>query len=276
MATFVNTNQNGGKSINAKGITALILLGVLVILLFNAFAIVPAGHTGVRTTFGSVSGTTGEGLVFKVPFVQDIVRVDNRTAALPMITEAVTGDLQSVRMEYTVNYLLAGDMSAHVFETIGVGFESIIIRPTVEETVKDITARYTIEQLITERARVSADIASALQRELSDRGFVFERFNIVDFAFSEEFSDSIEQVRIAEQNALRAEQDLARVEFEAAQEIEMARAQAEVLRLQAQELTETNLLAMWIEKWDGVLPRVMSEDSGMLLSFDLEDITRTP
>jgi regulator of protease activity HflC (stomatin/prohibitin superfamily) len=157
--------------------------------------------------------------------------------------------------------------SAHIFRTIGTGYQSIIVRPAVEETIKDITSRYPIEVLITERARVSADITTTLQQVLGERGLTFERFNIADFAFSAEFSHAIEAVRIAEQNALRAEQDLVRVQFEAQAEIARAEAQAEVLRLQARELTETNLQAMWIESWNGVLPQVVSDGSGLLINI---------
>jgi len=278
MAIFKKTN-NGEVRV---GRIFLISIGFVlgIIMFFSSFAIIPAGHSGVRVTLGRVVGVEGEGLIFTPPFIQRIIIMDNRTQAVEMNTEAVTRDLQAVRMVYTVNYFLNPDMTDNVFQTIGTGFESIVIRPTVEETVKDITARYTIEELITERARVSADIAAALQTTLSARGFTFERFNIVDFSFSIEFSNAIEQVRIAEQNALRAEQDLARVEFEAEADRAMARAQADVLRYQAQELTDTNLMAMWIERWNGILPQVMTGDGGgMLLNFDLttiEEISTNP
>ena len=270
-----NGNTKAGKTGRIVFASICFILGIITII--NSIAIIPAGHSGVRVTLGRVGGVESEGLTFKLPFVQRIVIMDNRTQALEMNTEAVTRDLQAVNMVYTVNYFLNADMTDNVFQTIGTGFESIIIRPTVEETVKDITARYTIEELITERARVSADIASALQATLSARGFTFERFNIVDFSFSSEFSNAIEQVRIAEQNALRAEQDLARVEFEAEADRAMARAQADVLRYQAQELTDTNLMAMWIERWNGILPQIMTGDGGgMLLNFDLATIEETP
>jgi len=256
-----------------KVAVVVVVLIALLIVVLSSFVVVPAGHTGVRVTMGRVVGQEREGLIFTPPFIQNVVLMDNRTQALEMETEAVTRDLQGVRMVYTVNYSLNSDMAGNVFREIGLGFESIIIRPTVEETVKDITARYTIEELITQRARVSADIAAELQSNLSIRGFTFERFNIVDFAFSVEFSNAIEQVRIAEQHALRAYQDLERSRHEAEAERVMARAQADVLRYQAAELTDTNLMAMWIERWNGVLPSVMTGDgNGMFLNFDLGDI----
>jgi len=257
------------KSSVRKWIILGAVLLVAVVGLMSTIRIVPPGHTGVRVLAGNVRGQVSEGLHFVVPFVEYIQMMNNRTVAMEMNTEAVTRDLQAVRMNYIVNYQLNSDASSNVFRTIGIAYEAIVLRPIVEETLKDITARYAIEELITERARVSADITSALQVAFTARGFTLERFNIVDFHFSAEFSSAIEQVRIAEQNALRAEQDLARVEFEAEANRERARAQADVLRLQAQELTDTNLAAMWLERWNGILPVFMGGDTqGVMINFD--------
>jgi regulator of protease activity HflC (stomatin/prohibitin superfamily) len=256
-----------------RATVAIIVAIIGVAALISSITIIQPGHTGVRVLAGSVNGVVSEGLHFVVPFVERVVPMDNRTVAMEMHTEAVTRDLQAVHMNYIVNYSLNADASEHVFRTIGVGFESIIIRPTVEETIKDITARYSIDQLITERARVSADINSALQTAFTERGFTLERFNIVDFSFSQEFTLAIEAVRIAEQRALEAYQDLTRAEHLAEADRVMARAQADVLRYQAMELTETNLLAMWIERWNGILPAVMTgEGGGFMFNIDLDDI----
>jgi regulator of protease activity HflC (stomatin/prohibitin superfamily) len=245
------------------------ILLIVVIILSATIRIVPPGHTGVRVFAGEVRGQVSEGLNIVAPFIERMQMMNNRTVAMEMTTEVVTRDLQAVRMNYIVNYQLNSDASSSVFQTIGTAYESVVLRPIVEETLKDITARYAIEELITERARVSADITSTLQFAFTGRGFTLERFNIVDFQFSREFATAIESVRIAEQNALRAEQDLERVKFEAEARRENARAQADVLHLQARELTDTNLMAMWIEKWNGVVPLVVAgDDQGFMINLD--------
>ncbi|MCL2357079.1 MAG: SPFH domain-containing protein [Defluviitaleaceae bacterium] len=303
-----NYECNCNREIMYGKIVAMVMCAlILITLALNSFAIVPAGHTGVRITMGRVSETVvSEGITARVPFVQRIIRIDNRIQGMTFTTEAVTNDLQAITMTYVVNYSLSPHVSATIFRTVGTNYQEIIVRPVVEETIKDITSRYPIEQLITERARVSADITNALQRELGERGLTFERFNIADFEFSREFSSAIEAVRIAEQSALRAEQDLERTRHEAqAQVIQaenealarierataearqtviqaeasaeqtliraqaqaeadilLAEAQAQVLRLQAQELTDENLLALWIQAWNGILPSVLLEGDG--------------
>ena len=61
--------------VNKKQLLALV--GVLVIV-FSCYVSIPAGHTGVVTTFGSVENYTLEaGMHFKLPW-QEVIKMDNR------------------------------------------------------------------------------------------------------------------------------------------------------------------------------------------------------
>lgn len=66
------TNNNNVVNANSgtvrKIVITVIVLFIAVILVFNSFTTVKAGHTGVVTTFGKVSdGVLAEGLHFKIP-----------------------------------------------------------------------------------------------------------------------------------------------------------------------------------------------------------------
>lgn len=83
---------------------ALIVLAVLIVLL-NSITIVQAGHTGVVVTLGKVKeGVLAEGIHFKAPFVQKVVKIDNRIQKLEVQTEAFSKDLQSVQTVLAINY----------------------------------------------------------------------------------------------------------------------------------------------------------------------------
>lgn len=57
----------------------LIIIGIFMLILGNSFEIIPTGYTGVRTTFGQIDEqTVPQGFVWKIPFVQDIHRVNNK------------------------------------------------------------------------------------------------------------------------------------------------------------------------------------------------------
>ena len=82
--------------IKSAAIVAIIAV-VIVFLLGNCFTVVEAGHTGVVVTLGKVNeGVLQEGLHVKVPFVQQVVKIDNRIVKLEVATEAFSKDLQTV------------------------------------------------------------------------------------------------------------------------------------------------------------------------------------
>ncbi len=89
--------------------------------------------------------------------------------------------------------------------------------------------------------------------------------SITDFQFSPAFQDSIEAKVRAVQQALEAENALERVKFEAEQAITRATAEARSLELQKEQVTD-QLIELWrievlqmaMEKWNGVMPSVVT------------------
>ena len=100
---------------------------------------------------------------------------------------------------------------------MGLDYENRVIQPAIEETVKQVTANYNAEELITKRPQVKADIQSEISDRLSEFNLVTEVISITDFEFSPLFSQAIEAKVEAEQKALKAENDLRRIQVEAQQ-----------------------------------------------------------
>ena len=74
-------------------IAAVIVVLLAVALLGGTFTIVDAGHTGVVVTLGKVKeGVLQEGIHAKIPFIQQVVKIDNRIRKL----EAKNKDHQEV------------------------------------------------------------------------------------------------------------------------------------------------------------------------------------
>ena len=63
-----------------KGLrSVLIILGAVVLLGGQCFAIIPTGYSGVRSTFGQISNqSVPQGINFKIPFIQSIDLVNNK------------------------------------------------------------------------------------------------------------------------------------------------------------------------------------------------------
>ena len=164
----------------------------------------PAGNTGVVLTLGKVSETVlQEGFHIKAPFIQSVEVMSNKIQVYETGATAVSKDLQSVSSNIAVNYKIGYESSANIFQKIGRDYQSIILMPAVQESMKSVTARYTAEQLITERAIVGEEIKSTLENKVSEYGIIIEKFNIVNFDFSAEFNQAIEAKQVAEQNLIK-------------------------------------------------------------------------
>ncbi len=251
------------------GIVVAVLLAAAVVLL-NSFVVVDAGHTGVVMTFSAVEDTVlSEGLHFKMPFVQNVVQMNNRTQKVETNGSASSKDLQIVSYVVAVNFHVNDTASATLFQNVGMDYSSVIVVPAIQESIKAVSAQFTAEELITKRQSVGDQIKDALSEKIGPYGITVEIFNIVNFDFSEEFNAAVEAKQTAQQNALKAEQDLARIEVEAKQKITQAQAEAESIKLIQEALSQSPDYVEYVKwnKWDGKLPSVMG-DSSLLIDVD--------
>lgn len=283
---YVNSVQVNKKA--GKIVTGLIAGVIAIVVVSASIAIVPAGNTGVVLTLGKVSNTSfQEGFHIKAPFIQQVEVMSNKIQVYETNATAVSKDLQSVSSNIAVNYKISSDQSAKIYQTIGRDYESIILMPAVQESMKSVTARYTAEELITERQIVGEEIKTTLETKVRDYGIIIEKFNIVNFDFSAEFNAAIEAKQVAEQNLLKTktEQQQAIViaeaeakkktiaaEAQAQATLTEANAQAEANNLLNNSLTELIIRYEQIQKWDGELPQVMS-DTSSLIDIGLSDNT---
>jgi regulator of protease activity HflC (stomatin/prohibitin superfamily) len=258
------------------GIVAVAVL--LVLLILNPFVKIDAGERGVLLNFGAVQDDVlGEGLHFRVPIMQTVVKLDVKIQKSETRSEAASKDLQDIKSLIALNYHIIPDKANWVYQNIGVSFKERIIDPNVQEAVKAVTAKYTAVQLIGEREAVSTAIKDALTQKLADYNLYVDGFSVIDFSFSKKFTDAIESKQEAEQFALRAQRDLDRVKIEAEQKIAQAKAEAESLRLQKGQITTEMIELRKIEamreaiaKWNGTVPNVLLSGGGAtpLISLD--------
>jgi regulator of protease activity HflC (stomatin/prohibitin superfamily) len=174
---------------------------------------------------------------------------------------AASKDLQDTHSTIAVNFNIIPDKAGWVFQNIGRGYNERVIDPVTQEVVKAVTARYTAIELITNREKIRTEIKDTLKARLLDYHISVVDVSIVNFKFSAQFTQAIENKQTAEQMALKASRDLDKIE--AQQKIAAAQAEAESLRLQRQnitsdlvELRRIEAMQEAIRKWNGVLPQV--------------------
>lgn len=244
----------------------LVFVLIIFFLFLNPFVIIGAGERGVVLNFGAVSPTVlDEGLHLRVPIMQKIIKMDVKVQKSQTDAEAASKDLQETFSTIALNFHILPEKVNWIYQKLGADFKQRIIDPAVQEVVKAVTAKYTAVEVITQREKVRSEIRELLKQRLLAYNIIVDDFSIVNFKFSNQFTQAIEQKQTAEQLALKAQRDLERIKIEAEQKVTQATAEAEALRLQKENVTtqlvklrqiEASLKA--IEKWDGHLPKVTS------------------
>lgn len=258
----MDTNTHNAKNFNARKIVIpVVILILLAVIALNSFTVVEAGHTGVVVTLGKVEeGVLQEGMHAKLPFVQQIVKIDNRIRKLEVSTEAFSKDLQSVKTVLAINYRVDNAKSYSIYKNIGADYESVLVTPAVNEVLKAITAKYTAEETVTNRSLISEGLTEGLNEKLNTIGLYITDVNIIDFDFSDAFINAIEEKQVAQQQLLKAETEKQTAITNAQAEAESvkirAEAEAEANRLISESLTDEIIQNKTIEKWDGQLPKV--------------------
>jgi regulator of protease activity HflC (stomatin/prohibitin superfamily) len=254
------------KKMSVVAIIVLLAMAGLFII-FSAVGTVNAGERGILVQFGAVTGKVfNEGLYFKIPLVQEVVIIDVKVQKTEVGADAASKDLQVVNSRVALNYKIDPSKTADLYQSVGRNYDTRLIDPSLQESVKAATAKFTAEELITKRSEVRDEIRLHLKDKLEPHGILVEEFNIVDFAFSQSFNRAIEDKVTAEQQALAARNKLEQVKFEAEQKIAEAKGRAEAIRIESEALkTNDKILEMrFIETWDGKLPVVMGQTTNLM------------
>lgn len=249
------------KIFNKKTIIILLVAIVVITTVASSMTIVEAGHTGVVVTLGKVEDhVLQEGLHFKIPFIQEVVRIDNRITKLDVDTEAFSKDLQTVSTTIAINYRVDTSKSYSIYKNIGRNYESVLVIPAVNEVLKAIAAKYTAEESVTNRTLVSEGLVVGLNEKLNEIGLYVTDVNIINFDFSEAYINAIEEKQVAQQQLLKAETEkqtaITNAEAEAEATKIRAEAEAEANRILAESITAELIEYQKIEKWNGELPVV--------------------
>lgn len=250
------------------GCGSAILIGILILILMS-FAIVPAGFVGVVTRWGAVNRVIYPGISMKIPIAESVKKIDTRTLKDQVDASAASKDLQLVTSTIAVNYHLDGKFAAKVYQDVGLNYQDILIAPAIQNIFKATTAKYTAEELITKREQVRVDAENSLAEQLLVYHVVLENFNIVNFDFSKEFNDAIEQKQVAQQQVETAKQLLAKTKIEADTAVAQAKGQADsqAALKNTGALTPEYLQYIFITKWNGILPTYLG--GGALPFFDM-------
>jgi prohibitin 2 len=282
--------EGGGISRSVVRIVVPVFIGIIIISIIavSSVRIVDAGNRGVLVQFGNVDtdASLDEGLHFVVPFRDNVIQMEVRTQKLVESTTSASKDLQDVSTQVALNYHVNPDRAQVVYQQLGYDYANRVIVPAIQESVKQVTARFNAEELITKRETVKNQIEEQITARLAAYNVIADAMSITDFQFSQLFKSAVEAKVAAQQRALQAQNELRRIQIEAQQNeaqaigeqkaniaraegikqsnVLQAEGEAQAITIIDQQLRNNPTYLEWLKstRWDGKLPLVTGGAGG--------------
>ncbi len=280
------------NEIEITGRTVASWAGVGVVVLAVATVVLGSWYTvndtqrAVVLRNGAFVAVEQPGLHFKLPWIEDVVKVDMQTHTYTWTkVNAYSADQQPANMKISVTTRLEPDKVREFYNRFGGDTKAAVsrlIEPQVNKESKIVFGTFTAVRSVTQRGMLNSDITTALNNALAyDPIFKIETINVEDIDFSPEYIKSVESRMQAEVDVQKKKQELekekvqaelvettakgkanaVRQEAMAAAEAITLRGNAEAtaIRARAEALAQNGNLVLLTqaEKWDGKLPTSM-------------------
>lgn len=274
------------KSLNRKKGKIFVGIGLLLLLLTQAFVVIPTGCTGVKTTFSQIDDTTVQkGWNWKVPFVQQIKLVNNKQQD-KVFEDKIWSETQNRTAVYykdvTVTYQINAEKSAWVYINVNDFEDNLISQPLVASAIKSASKTLTDENA-TNRSQIEPLAAQMIQKSLDEKYdenvVIINKVIINDADFEDSYNEAIAEAQKAvieaSKQATINEQKIAEAEAEKQAKVIKAEGEAEAIKIKAEAEAEANkkisesltnniLQRTFYEKWDGVMPKVLGSNSSIM------------
>lgn len=252
----------------ASAIFAVIMCFCFILIPFS-FHTVDTGEIAVVKHLGEAKETRNAGTHYDLWVTNTYQKYDAKVQNVDIVTAAYSSDAQTMDVQMTLQYQVMGDKVMDIAKQYGsLDILQNRIQSIAVEKTKSVLSSYKAMNIISDRASMSPAVEQAIKDAIGDEYFVnVTAVVLTNIDFSDAFELAVEEKMIAEQKQLKAEYEnttkVAQAEAEAKAKIIAAEAEAKSNELLEKSLTDKILQEMYINKWDGELPDVVSGEDSM-------------
>ena len=230
-----------------RALGALVVGALVVLTILTSVAYVPAGHVGVVTLFGRVTGQVlPEGTHLILPF-KSVSRMAIRTQELKETASVPSEEGLIITLDASLLFRLDPAKAADVYQKLGPGYLDVVVEPTLRSGIRAATAAHNANALYTgAREEVAKQVQQELEERLAPRGIIIESVLLRDIQLPPMLKQSIEAKQQAEQDALRMTFILQKEKQEAERKRIEAQGVADFQRIVAQGISPQLL------EWKGI------------------------
>lgn len=268
----------------------ILIIGSIILFITSTFTIVPPGHMGVQVTFGSVNETViPEGFNMVNP-LSSVTHMSARVEKDEETQPAETADTQIVHISVITNWRPQANKLAWLYKNYGEKYPDKIIPPAIRESVKAEIAKHKVTDIVLKRHEIHQAVQQNINTWLNKYGLEVLEVGIANIKFSDTYNLAIEAKQVQEQEALKKTYELQKTETEAKMAAAQAKGRADsaiaeatgkaqALQIEGEaqaaynqkvsnSLSNLLIQRMYLDKWDGKLPGMITGDhTGLMMTI---------
>ena len=196
----------------------LSLLGIILIIIFVSIRQINQYERGILFRFGKFAKILKPGWHIILPIIHSYKKVDIRTKAVDVPEqEAITRDNVSIKINAVLYYNIF-DASKSILAVQNFNYA---VSQLAQTTMRNIVGSVSLDELLTEREKLSSEICNIVDKETDPWGIKVENVELKDISLPEEMKRVIAKVAEAEREK-QAVITKANGEVEAANNLAMA------------------------------------------------------
>ena len=148
------------------------------------------------------------------------------------------------------------------------------IKPNIISWTKEVVAKYDVADILgAKKSEVNAAITDYVSKKFEPYGITISNVSLINVGVDKQTRKVINNKIAAQQNAetqkIKNQTKVDKAKADAEAKTISAEAEAKANKLLERSLTEGVLKQQWIDKWDGKLPKVQSDEDMMINMGDL-------
>lgn len=241
-------------------------IAVMTAMSFSSCERVDAGHEGILVNlYGSDKGVNDvslvTGMVWYNPLTQNVYEYPTfvQTVDYPAFTINAK-DGSEFTVDPTISLKIVDGQAAPIFRKYRKDVPDIISGPLfnhVRDAFRIQLNKFTTDEIVSMRDSLEKAVERQLVVTLNREGFQLEQLTS-GLKYPQTIVDAVNAKNKAVQEAQKAENEVKVAEAQARKLVVAAEAEAEANRLRTQALTPAVLQKVWIDKWDGSVPSVIT------------------
>ncbi|MFA7669014.1 MAG: slipin family protein [Burkholderiaceae bacterium] len=145
----------------------MVLLVIAIVIIVNAIRILREYQRGVVFTLGRFTGVKGPGLIFVIPVLQQIVRVDLRTVTMDVPSQdVISRDNVSVKVNAVIYFRVVAPEKA----IIQVERYLEATSQLAQTTLRAVLGKHDLDEMLSEREKLNIDIQHILDAQTDGWG----------------------------------------------------------------------------------------------------------